>query len=72
MKTLVPVLGEPAAYNDVGYIALLDEDYQSADLLLVHAMERSPTFHEAAARNLEIVRERVRQKAARANSVSSE
>jgi Flp pilus assembly protein TadD len=59
VKTLVPILGEPAAYNDVGYVALLEEDYETAEVLLTRAMERSPTFNEAAARNLEIVRQRL-------------
>ena len=58
VKTLVPILGEPAAYNDVGYLALLAEDYVAAEKLLAHALASSPSYYEAAARNLEVARRR--------------
>lgn len=61
VEMLATVMGEPAAYNDVGYVALLSEDYATAERLLAEAMERSPTYHEVAARNLALARQRLRE-----------
>jgi Flp pilus assembly protein TadD len=60
IELLATVVSEPAAYNDVGYVALLKEDYPAAERLLAEAVERSPTYYETAARNLEIARQKLK------------
>jgi hypothetical protein len=52
---------EAAAYNDVGYIALLREDYSGAETLLTEAVNRSPTYYEIAAENLARARQLLRE-----------
>jgi len=43
----------PDALNDVGYLAMMRGDYDSAGAYFLRAMELSPTYHAMAARNLE-------------------
>jgi Tfp pilus assembly protein PilF len=43
----------PAALNDIGYVAMLRNDHAAAEAYFVRAMEASPSFHQAAAQNLE-------------------
>ena len=57
VQLLSTVVNEAAAYNDVGYVAMLKGDYASAERLLQEAVDRSPTYYELAARNLAAVRE---------------
>ncbi len=42
----------PSAYNDTGYICMLDGDYRNADRLFREAIRRSPAYYETAQRNL--------------------
>ena len=51
---------KPVAFNDVGYIALVNEDYAEAEALLDEALRLSPRHFETAYRNRELVRSRVR------------
>jgi Flp pilus assembly protein TadD len=44
------------ALNNVGYIAMLRGDYEAAQKFLSQALEGSPTYHEQAARNLDMLR----------------
>src|SRR3546814_807444 len=39
--------------NNIGYVAMLQEDYDAAEAYLSRALEVSPAHHRAAARNLE-------------------
>ena len=41
--------------NNVGYIAVVNGDFEVADRLLRRALELSPTYHEAAAANLNLL-----------------
>ncbi|MFK7944641.1 MAG: hypothetical protein AB8B85_17280, partial [Paracoccaceae bacterium] len=45
----------PDALNNVGYIAVVNGDFAVADQYLRRAMEISPTYHEAAAANLNLL-----------------
>ncbi len=49
----VPKQGLPDALNDVGYLAMMRGDYDSAAAYFLRALEISPTYHAMAARNLE-------------------
>ena len=49
----VPKTALPDALNDVGYMAMMRGDYDSAEAYLSRAMDVSPSYHVAAARNLE-------------------
>jgi Flp pilus assembly protein TadD len=51
---------EQVARNDVGYVALLNEDYQTAEALFDDAIRLSPRFYDTAHRNRELVRNRMR------------
>ncbi len=44
------------ALNNVGYIAMLRGDYEAAQKFLAQALAGSPTYHEQAARNLDMLR----------------
>lgn len=44
------------ALNNVGYVALLRGDYDAAERYLTQALEASPIYHEAAAKNLELLK----------------
>ena len=50
---LSKVLDEPVAYNDVGYIAMKNNDFAEAEKLLLMAVELSPRFYPKAQENLE-------------------
>ncbi len=51
---------KPVAFNDVGYIALLNQDYAEAEALLNEALRLSPRHFETAYQNRELVRSRIR------------
>jgi Flp pilus assembly protein TadD len=51
---------KPVALNDVGYIAMLNQDYPEAEALLDEALRSSPRHFETAFRNRELVRSRIR------------
>jgi Flp pilus assembly protein TadD len=61
VELLASVMTEAAAYNDVGYMAMLKQDYPSAERLLTEAVERSPTYYEIAATNLAAVKQHQRE-----------
>ncbi|MEM7190397.1 MAG: tetratricopeptide repeat protein [Pseudomonadota bacterium] len=48
----------PDILNNVGYAAILNQDYEIADQLLRRAVDISPVYHEAAAANLDLLAER--------------
>jgi len=70
LQLLLTVMPEAAAYNDVGYIALLREDYSGAETLLTEAVNRSPTYYEIAAENLARARQLLRESSAPAAAES--
>lgn len=41
--------------NNVGYVAILNKDFEVADRLLRRALEVSPTYHRAAVANLDLL-----------------
>ncbi len=51
--TLSPSMDDPVAYNNVGYIALLNKDYGNAIQLFEKAMSLSPRYYQRAAVNLQ-------------------
>jgi tetratricopeptide (TPR) repeat protein len=51
---------EPVARNDVGYVALLNEDYEEAEALFDEAIRLSPRFYGTAQRNRELARNQMR------------
>ena len=51
---------KPVALNDVGYIAMLNQDYPEAEALFDEALRSSPRHFETAFRNRELVRSRIR------------
>ena len=52
----------PDALNNVGYVAMLRGDYKDAQRFFSQALESSPTYHSAAAMNLEALRTLVKSK----------
>jgi tetratricopeptide (TPR) repeat protein len=59
VDTLAKVADEPAAFNDVGYIALERGDLEVAAELLAEAIRLSPVYFQTAQKNLEVVRARM-------------
>jgi tetratricopeptide (TPR) repeat protein len=57
VTTFKRVTDDPQAYNDTGYIALRNGDYDQASKLLADAIRLSPVYYEIAYENLERVRE---------------
>ena len=51
---------EQVARNDVGYVALLNEDFKEAEALFDEAIRLSPRFYDTAHRNRELARNRMR------------
>lgn len=45
----------PQALNNVGYIALMRGDLEHAEAYFLRALERSPSFYEIAAKNLQLL-----------------
>ena len=39
--------------NNIGYVAMLRGDYESADVFLHRAIDESPVFYDTAEQNLE-------------------
>jgi Flp pilus assembly protein TadD len=52
----VPDDEAPDALNNVGYIAMMNGDYATAERLLMRALEISPTYHAEAQSNLDRLR----------------
>jgi len=52
VKTFSKVTGKPQAYNDVGYVAMRQGDYEQAHELLTEAIRLSPVYYEKAYENL--------------------
>ena len=52
------------ALNNVGYVAMLRGDQDTAQKCFSQALEISPTYHDHAARNLETLKLLVKSKAA--------
>ncbi|MEM9140212.1 MAG: hypothetical protein AAGB15_10320, partial [Pseudomonadota bacterium] len=50
-----PERGMADVLNNVGYVAILNRDFDVADRLLRRALEVSPTYHEAAVANLDLL-----------------
>ena len=57
VTTFKRVADDPEAYNDVGYLAMRNGDYDEASKLLADAIRLSPVYYEIAYENLERVRE---------------
>ncbi|MEM7211051.1 MAG: tetratricopeptide repeat protein [Pseudomonadota bacterium] len=51
----VPASQRHHALNNVGYVALMNGEFSIADRYLRHAIELSPTHHQTAAANLELI-----------------
>jgi tol-pal system protein YbgF len=47
------VMGRPQAYNDIGYICMINGDYRQAELYLRKAIKLSSTYYKKAHENLE-------------------
>jgi Flp pilus assembly protein TadD len=60
VRTLARAMDKPKAYNEVGYIAYRNGDLLESEQLLSEAIRLSPTYYQAAYRNLEVVRARIR------------
>ena len=58
MNVLREVMAPHVAANDIGYIAMLDGDYDAAELLFAEALRLSPRHYEMAAKNAEELRRR--------------
>ena len=56
VAALKKVMEEPQAYNDAGYIAMLNGDMEAATELLTEAIRLSPKYYERAYKNLDQVR----------------
>jgi Flp pilus assembly protein TadD len=52
----VPSAEAPDALNNVGYIAMMNGDYATAERLFVSALDVSPTYHAEAQSNLDRLR----------------
>ncbi len=50
----------PDVLNNVGYIAIVNGDFEVADRLLRRAIEISPVYHEAASANLDLLAQAMR------------
>jgi len=62
LGVISPAMGESLAYNNVGYIAMLREDYEKAVEYFEQALQSSPTYYLRAAQNLERARHLKAQK----------
>jgi Flp pilus assembly protein TadD len=54
-QTLKQVMSDADAYNDIGYLLMLEGRHQEAEYFLQHAIEASPVYFEKAYSNLEYV-----------------
>ena len=61
ISVLADVMDAPAAYNDVGYVALRNADYAGAERLLEEAVRLSPVYFDSAHKNLELARTKLQQ-----------
>jgi len=53
LQTLKKVVSESEAYNELGYIYMMQQDYGKARRLFEMAISSSPTYFERASKNLE-------------------
>lgn len=53
LQTFKKVLTEAEAYNELGYIHMMQQDYEKARRLFEMAISASPTYFERASKNLE-------------------
>jgi Flp pilus assembly protein TadD len=63
VEILRQVMDQRQAYNDVGFVAYHNGDLEDAAWLLTEAIQVSPTYYEAARRNLRRVREAIAERA---------
>jgi len=64
LEVLQATSDKSIAYNDVGYIAMLNEDYEMAETFFDEAIRLSPKYYAGAVRNREIVRNRLKEQSA--------
>ena len=72
IEILTQLQSVPVAYNDVGYIALLNEDWDSAQHLLQRAIDLAPTYYVVAHKNMELLNVRRDQQVLAAVSAQDE
>ena len=53
LQSLRKVISEPEAYNELGYICMMQQDYGKARRLFELAISSSPTYFDRASKNLE-------------------
>jgi Flp pilus assembly protein TadD len=58
LDALMRVGTESQAYNNLGYLCLVNEQYTDAEYFLREAVRLSPTYYPAAQKNLELLRAR--------------
>lgn len=58
VRMMVRTVADDVAYNDVGYIAMRQGDFEIAESYFQRAIEESPRYFEAAQRNLSELRDR--------------
>lgn len=61
VKTFAKAVDKPQAYNDTGYIAMRNGDYDQASELLAQAIRLSPTYYAKAYENLEMVKSEIKK-----------
>lgn len=61
LEILQATSDKSTAYNDVGYIAMLNEDFDIAESYFDEAIRLSPKFYPSAVRNRELVRNRLKE-----------
>lgn len=66
------VLKKPQAYNELGYIMMLDKKYTMAEQLYQKAISASPSYFEKAHANLERLRELQAKRKAKITSLSAQ
>jgi Flp pilus assembly protein TadD/SH3-like domain-containing protein len=60
VKAFSIVVEEPQAYNDAGYLAMRNGDYEKARELIAEAIRLAPSYYEKAYENLELVKQELR------------
>lgn len=58
LDSLKRIGSEPQAYNNLGYLCLVNEKYTEAEYFLREAVRLSPTYYKAAQENLELLHTR--------------
>jgi len=62
LELLQATSDKSTAYNDVGYIAMLNEDFELAETFFDEAIRLSPRYYASAVRNREMARNRLKDK----------